>query len=148
MQNWRYSNEWALFCWLLVISTSASMSLFGLNFHRPPLAGLCARSLTCSVGFVGKLTQSTHTGYILTKAWQHAGWAAPSPQFSFTAKEQKDESLIHHPWAFFHSMQLPQNLHYHFYSLKLEKYPSVPRSVTLIKPQPEQNYFKMFSFLL
>lgn len=91
-----HSYVWAFFCWLLIISTSA-LSFRGLNFHRPLLAGLCARSLTCSGGFAGELTQSTHTGYIPTKAWQRAGRATPRLRSLPGNQKTRACSITHDP---------------------------------------------------
>lgn len=95
-----------------------------------------------------ELMPATHTGYIPTKAWQHAGLSCPpSP---FTAKEQNDVSPIHHPSAPWRTSQ-PFYYHTTFYlqfsSPKLEekkKPVSIPRSDTLISQQ--LNSFKIISF--
>lgn len=82
-----------------------------------------------------ELTQLTHTGYIPTKAWQHAGWATlrllslPRNETTWAwsiTREPSDEAIL-----------LPQNpvLSFSFTKTR-EKTVSVPRSDTLVRQQP------------
>lgn len=83
-------------CWS---SPSQPAFLFscGLNLHRPLLAGLCARSLTCSSGFVWKSSCSYTYRLRLNQSLATCRLSYPPPLF--TAGEQNDMSLIHHPRA-------------------------------------------------
>lgn len=95
-----------------------------------------------------ELMQSTHTGYIWTKAWQHAGWATLCLLSLQRNKTTWAWSITHEPFNQA-AILLTQNLLLSFFFTKTrEKTVSIPRSDTLIQTQPNQNGFKIISFIV
>lgn len=73
-------------CWSSP-SQPAFLFFCGLKFHRPLLAGLCARSLTCSSGFAGKRSCSRHIP--ATSELKLSNTQAELPSVSFHCQGRK-----------------------------------------------------------